>query len=140
MNTKEKVFCKDKKDFCNKYGCTGCEFAKGNGIIPAHYANDVLSTVFGLDYNLDKIRETIKADKEGRCAILPCKVGSVVHVNGNPEKQEIVDCITIYDGGKMTYGFHEFGLSEVFVDEWSEGEVENYVVVGVGTDGGKSNE
>lgn len=70
MNTKEKVFCKDKKDFCNKYGCIGCEFAKGNGIIPAHYANDVLSTVFGLDYNLDKIRETIKADREGRCVVL----------------------------------------------------------------------
>lgn len=70
MNTKEKVFCKDKKDFCNKYGCIGCEFAKGNGIIPPHYANDVLSTVFGLDYNLDKIRETIKADREGRCVVL----------------------------------------------------------------------
>lgn len=83
------------------------------------------------EIGMERLLQLVEADREGRCAILPCKVGSVVHVNGKPEKQEIVDCITIYDGGKMTYGFHEFGVSEVFVDEWNEGEVENYVVVGV---------
>ena len=80
----------------------------------------------GLDY----LRQLVEAERDGRCVVLPVKPGSVVRcVNGEPEKQEIVDCITIYAGGRMTYGFHEFGVKETYVDQWSEDEAENYVPV-----------
>ena len=90
----------------------------------------MIEDILGDDYDLDHLRELMEADRDGRCVVLPAKPGSVVRcVNGEPEKQEIVDCITIYAGGRMTYGFHEFGVKETYVDQWSEDEAENYVPV-----------
>ena len=89
-----------------------------------------IEDILGDTYDLDHLRELVEADRDGRCVVLPVKPGSVVRcVNGEPGKQEIVDCITIYAGGRMTYGFHEFGVRETYVDEWSEDEAENYVPV-----------
>lgn len=66
------VFCKDKKDFCDGIkDCTECEFAKGNGVISGYIARDVLATLFGLDYDLDRLRELVEADREGRVKIHP---------------------------------------------------------------------
>lgn len=90
----------------------------------------IIEDILGDNYDLDHLRELVEADRDGRCVVLPVKPGSVVRcVNGEPGKQEIVDCITIYAGGRMTYGFHEFGVRETYVDEWSEDEAENYVPV-----------
>lgn len=67
----ERYFCRDKKDYCDKeLACRGCKFAKGSGVINGVYVEDVLSTLFGDDYNLDRLKELVKADREGRCAIL----------------------------------------------------------------------
>lgn len=70
----ERYFCRDKKDYCDKeLACRGCEFAKGSGVINGVYVEDVLSTLFGDDYNLDRLKELVKADREGRCVVLPVK-------------------------------------------------------------------
>lgn len=67
----ERYFCRDKKDYCDKdLACRDCEFAKGSGVINGVYVEDVLSTLFGDDYNLDRLKELVKADREGRCAVL----------------------------------------------------------------------
>lgn len=34
--------------------------------------------ILGDDYELDRLRELVEADKEGRCVVLPCKVGDRV--------------------------------------------------------------
>ena len=34
--------------------------------------------ILGDDYDLDRLRELVEADREGRCVVLPCKVGSPV--------------------------------------------------------------
>lgn len=31
------------------------------------------------DYDLDRLRELVKADREGRCVVLPCKVGDKIY-------------------------------------------------------------
>lgn len=68
----ERIFCKDKKGFCNCLeNCRKCEFAKGNGVIDGGVAHDVLATLFGYDYDLDRLRELVEADKNGRCFVRP---------------------------------------------------------------------
>lgn len=66
----ERYFCRDKKDYCDILNCKSCEFAKGHGVIDGVYANDVLTTLFGENYDLDRLKQLIEADREGRIAIL----------------------------------------------------------------------
>ena len=35
--------------------------------------------VLGNDYDLDRLRELVQADREGRCVVLPCKFGNKVY-------------------------------------------------------------
>lgn len=77
----KRVFCKDKKGFCDcgfEY-CRKCQFAKGNGVIDGNIAHDVLVTLFGLEYDLDRLRELVEADRDGRCVILRFKPGMFVY-------------------------------------------------------------
>ena len=68
----ERVFCKDKKNFCECLeDCRKCEFAKGYGVISGYIAHDVLATLFGTDYDLERIAELVQADREGRVNVLP---------------------------------------------------------------------
>lgn len=68
----ERVFCKDKKDFCNFIeSCLKCKFAKGNGVISGYIAHDLLATLFGIDYDLARLRELVQADRDGRCVVIP---------------------------------------------------------------------
>lgn len=70
----ERYFCKDKKDYCDKdLACRDCEFAKGSGVINGVYVEDVLSTLFGESYDLNRLKELVQADREGRCVVLPIK-------------------------------------------------------------------
>ena len=34
--------------------------------------------ILGENYDLDRLRELVEADREGRCVVLPCKVGDTV--------------------------------------------------------------
>lgn len=75
----ERIFCKDKKDFCDgAEDCTKCQYAKGNGLIAGYVAHDLLCTLFGNNYDLDRLRELVNADLEGWCVVSPCKVGDKV--------------------------------------------------------------
>lgn len=38
-----------------------------------------LQSILGYSYNLDRLKELADADKEGRCLVLPCKVGDTVY-------------------------------------------------------------
>lgn len=92
----ERYFCRDKKDFCSTLNCKNCGFANRSGVISGVYADDVLSTLLGKDYNLDRLKKLIEADREGRCVVLPVKEGETVyHINWNPfedDPPEIFDC------------------------------------------------
>lgn len=38
-----------------------------------------IEDILGDTYDLDRVRELIAADKDGRCVVLPCKVGEKVY-------------------------------------------------------------
>lgn len=38
-----------------------------------------IKAILGDDYDLDRLRELVKADQEGRCVVLPCKVGDKIY-------------------------------------------------------------
>ena len=40
----------------------------------------LLEDVLGDNYDLDRLRELAQADREGRCVVLPCKVGDPVYM------------------------------------------------------------
>lgn len=104
----ERVFCKDKKNFCECLeDCRKCEFAKGHGVISGYIAHDVLTTLFGTDYDLERIAELAQADREGRCVVLPCKPSNVTvyqlrnkkHARGRGVSPRHVGCAMVWTGG-----------------------------------------
>lgn len=89
-----------------------------------------IEDILGDDYDLDRLRELVEADREGRCIVAPVKPGGFVRFKGNPRApHEKVDCINIYADGKIMLAFHEYGVKETFVDDWSEDEAEKYISV-----------
>ena len=89
-----------------------------------------IEDILGEQYDLARLRELTQADKEGRCAVLPVKLGDSVRFAKNPRaKHETVDAITIYPDGRMSFGFHEYGVKTEWVDRWSEDDACKYVPV-----------
>lgn len=39
-----------------------------------------IEDILGDEYELDRLRELVEADREGRCVILPCQIGATVYV------------------------------------------------------------
>lgn len=116
----EKYFCYGKKNFCDSFDkCRFCKFADGTGCVDGKLAHSILSGIFGEDYDLDRLKELVQADREGRCAVTPCKQGDIVYLITEPqnvkgldlgdvpdteyEKKRVFECIvgsiTIWDGG-----------------------------------------
>lgn len=94
----------------------------------AQKLNDI-ETVMG-DYDLDRLRELAQVDREGRCVVLPVKPGETVRFIGNPSaKPEVVDAISVYADGRITYNFHTTGMMTRYVDEWSEDDAYKYCSV-----------
>lgn len=116
----------------------GCKFEDGTSDKIAESARrqiaiDRLASIediLGDDYDLYRLRELVEADRDGRCIIVPVKPGGFVRFKGNPRApHEKVDGINIYADGKIMLAFHEYGVKETFVDEWSEDEAEKYISV-----------
>lgn len=40
-----------------------------------------IEDILGADYDLDRLRELVEADREGRCVVLPCKIEDDVYIN-----------------------------------------------------------
>ena len=59
-----------------------------------------LTDILGEEYDLDRFQELVHADKEGRCVVLPCKIGDIVYEirytaeSNSPRKhaRKIFDC------------------------------------------------
>lgn len=53
-------------------GCKDCPIAKAFDRLAA------IEDILGDEYDLDRLRELVEADREGRCVALPCKIGDPV--------------------------------------------------------------
>lgn len=57
-------FCFGKKDFCDDVeNCSSCKFANWEGSVNEDEISLVLSKIFGEDYNLDRLKELVEADR-----------------------------------------------------------------------------
>lgn len=69
-----RCFCLGKKDFCDGIeDCLSCEFANWEGSVKEDEISLILSKIFGEDYNIDRLKELVEADREEKCVVLPCK-------------------------------------------------------------------
>ena len=59
-----------------------------NGVINVKYASQhetaihrlaAIEDILGDEYDLDRLREMVQAKREGRCVVLPCKIGQKVY-------------------------------------------------------------
>ena len=75
-----------------------------------------IEDILGDDYDLDRLNELVKADKEGRCVILPVKIGDFVYMPllGKILRLELIEVsmtnyIPIFKGvhGKLIFLFNE---------------------------------
>lgn len=122
-------FCFGKKDFCDDIeNCFSCEFANGAGSVNEDEISLVLSKIFGEDYNLDRLKELVEADRDGRCVVLPCRVGDTLYYIGGTYKTLIkpvtVEEVYIGDGVfavGVSSGFTTFTLQE---KEWYKSKKE----------------
>ena len=55
-------------------GCATCPIARAFDRLAA------IEDILGDEYDLDRLRELAQADREGRCVVLPCKVGDPVYM------------------------------------------------------------
>lgn len=60
--------CKSRDD----EGCNGCPIANAFDRLAA------IEDILGDDYDLNRIKELVQADREGKCIVLPCKVGDSI--------------------------------------------------------------
>lgn len=70
-------------DNADSYRCPVCGYETGN---PNNHnckcpvcGFTADKDMLGNDYDLDRLRELVQADREGRCVVLPCKFGNKVY-------------------------------------------------------------
>lgn len=82
-----------------------------------------IEDILGDDYDLERLKELVEADKEGRCITLPCKVGDTIYTIGASicKWREIDHCDEYCDGqqyrdcweGERTVLERKFGLYDL---------------------------
>lgn len=68
-----------------------------------------IEDILGDDYDLDRLRELVKADQEGRCVVLPCKVGDKVFQQNGVDIFESQVKKIIYDCGHFAFDEEAIG-------------------------------
>lgn len=55
-------------------------------------AREIEETLSGCDYSISRMVELMKADKDGRVVVLPCKVGDTVFARLNNKSKYVCEC------------------------------------------------
>lgn len=87
-----------------------------------YYRLGLIENVLGKNYDLDRLRELVEADREGRCVVLPVKVGDIVYTNisvlgdryRNAERPYPVKVIFIGIGEGSVYFNVEYDNGRIF--------------------------
>lgn len=74
-----------------------------------------IEDILGEEYDLDRLRELVQADKEGRCVVLPCKLGNKVYfpLLGRIIKKTVYSIVTFSNSQRIYCD----GTSEFFRPE-----------------------
>lgn len=74
---------------CDRGDCNSC-LRFSNIVDTLGQIEDIL----GDDYDLDRLKELVQADREGKCVLLPCKVGDKLYkISENGVKEVVVQSI-----------------------------------------------
>lgn len=85
-----------------------------------------IEDILGDEYELDRLRELVKADKEGRCAVLPDKIKTPILEKGTPvwyvdyENREI-------ESGKMFLASYKKGKLDSFSVDFDCGDFDEFI-------------
>ena len=85
-------------------------------------AVEALKLIFGDEYDLDRLKELVEADKEGRCLVLPCKEGTPVYIISCPLSEE--DPREIYESVFLVTNYYDIGNTVFFTKEEAEKALE----------------
>lgn len=71
-----------------------------------HARLSLIEGILGNVYDLDRLRELVQADREGRCVVLPCKQGDTVWRICGPKGRKFVAerkvvSVTMYEPGRF---------------------------------------
>ena len=78
----------------------------------------LIENILGDDYDLDRLKELVEADREGRCVVLPCKLhDKVFFVENGCVKETEVDSFHNWTSGHSTY-------TDRMVDHWKGYEID----------------
>ena len=67
----------------------------------------LLEDVLGDNYDLDRLRELVQADREGRCVVLPCKLhDKVFFIENGCVKETEVDSFHNWTSGRWKISTH----------------------------------
>ena len=77
-----------------------------------------IENILGDDYDLDRLRELVEADRDGRCVVLPCKPSDVTvyqlrnkkHARGMGVSPRHVGSTSVWGNGH--YALHHQGLDD----------------------------
>ena len=80
-----------------------------------------IETIIGDDYDLDRLRELVKADQEGRCVVLPCKLhDKVFFIENGCVKETEVDAFHNWTSGLWKISTH----TDRMFDHWKGYEID----------------
>ena len=67
-------------NFCDISMCTGFNCSRPCDQRKLWERLKAIEDILGDDYDLDRLRELVEADRDGRCVVLPCKIGDTVYL------------------------------------------------------------
>lgn len=94
-----------------------------------------IEDILGDDYDLDRLRELVQADRDGRCVVLPAKIGDSIYFTflGKIIEKQVFSVVTFYNsqriycnGTSLYFGPDDIGetvfLTREAAEEALEGE------------------
>ena len=124
--------CNDPWDYCGldsvcKRDChkpTPCKIPK-----IVHRLAEI-EDILGDEYDTDRLAEIVRAEKEGRCVVLPCKVGDMVYsafplcgVNSHQIRKIEIDADGGFACSALMIPFSDFGKTVFLAREEAEAKL-----------------
>ena len=86
-----------------------------------HARLSLIEDILGNVYDLDRLRELVKADRDGRCVVLPCKLhDKVFFVENGCVKETEVDSFHNWTSGRWKISIH----TDRMFDHWKGYEID----------------
>lgn len=99
----------DGEAILNCYRCLGgdCVCDCEDCLRESTYRLAMIEDILGDEYDLDRLRELVQADREGRCAVLPCKLhDKVFFIENGCVKETEVDSFHNWTSGRWKISTH----------------------------------